>query len=121
MPMVRRSRALALVLLASLPSWPMAAHAQQPLIDAGQQAMIQHYNVLIEQQSTPDQEDEVDRVRRARGADEPSPDERCDRDAVRARLRPEYDRRMQTEGAAAANAWLRQEGEEAGRYAAENC
>ena len=43
------------------------------------------------------------------------------RRSVKARLRPEYERRARAEGSAAADAWLRQQGEEAGRYAARNC
>src|SRR5690606_13116045 len=59
---------------------PHLAQAQQPLIDAGQQAMIQHYNNLIEQQSAPDQEEAAEEARRARGrgeAPEAAIDERC--------------------------------------------
>lgn len=115
-----RPPALALLLTAS---WCLAsaAAAQQPWIDAGQQAMIQHYNNLIEQQSTPDQEDAVEEVRRRPEPAEDVADERCDPEAVRARLRPEYERRLQSEGASAAESWLRQQAEEAGRYAARNC
>lgn len=103
---------------------PHLAQAQQPLIDAGQQAMIQHYNNLIEQQSAPDQEEAAEEARRARGrgeAPEAAMDERCNRDAVREKLRPEYEQRARSEGADAAAAWLRSEAAKAGRYAAQNC
>ena len=90
-----RPPALALLLTAS---WCLAsaAAAQQPWIDAGQQAMIQHYNNLIEQQSAPDQEDAVEEVRRRPEPAEDVADERCDPETVRARLRPEYERRLQS-------------------------
>lgn len=114
-------RPLMLTLLGLSLCLPAAAGAQQPLIDAGQQAMIQHYNNLIEQQSAPDQEEAADAARKRNGRAEPQANERCDVDAVRARLRPEYERRARVDGRAAASAWLRQQGEEAGRYAARNC
>jgi len=101
-----------------------AAQAQEPWIDAGQQARIQHYNDLIEQQSAPGQEDAAEEARKARGvgdAANASEDERCDRAAVREKLRPEYERRVSTEGAEAAQTWLRLKAEEAGRYAAQHC
>lgn len=114
-----RPPALALLLTASS-CLASAAAAQQLWIDAGQQAMVQHYNDLIEQQSAPDQEGAVEDARRRPPA-EADADERCDPEAVRAKLRPEYDRRLQSEGAAAAESWLRRQAEEAGRYAARNC
>jgi hypothetical protein len=119
MPKRVRPPALALLLTASS-CLASAAAAQQPWIDAGQQAMVQHYNDLIEQQSAPDQEGAVEDARRRPPA-ETDADERCDPEAVRAKLRPEYDRRLQSEGAAAAESWLRRQAEEAGRYAARNC
>jgi len=47
-----------------------AAHAQEPWIDAGQQARIQHYNDLIEQQSAPGQKDAAEEARNARGVED---------------------------------------------------
>lgn len=114
-------RPVTLALLGPSLCLPAAAAAQQPWIDAGQQAMIQHYNDLIEQQSAPDQEEAADEARKRNRGVDPQADERCDADAVKARLRPEYERRARAEGSAAADAWLRQQGEEAGRYAARNC
>lgn len=117
-------RRFTFALLGPLVVYPVVAQAQQPLIDAGQQAMIQHYNNLIEQQSAPDQEEAAEAARRARGggaAPETTSDERCDKDAVRAKLRPEYERRVRADGADVAMAWLRSEAGKAGRYAAQNC
>ena len=119
-----RLRLLALALTGPLIALPSLVQAQQPWIDAGQQAMIQHYNDLIEQQSAPGQEEAAEEARRARGGGErpdAATDERCDRDAIREKLRPEYERRARTEGADAATAWLRSEAAKAGRYAAQNC
>jgi len=119
------SRLFMFALFGSLVACPVVAQAQQPLIDAGQQAMIQHYNNLIEQQSAPGQEEAAEEARRARGSNEAldatTDDERCDREAVRAKLRPEYERRERAEGAEAAAEWLRTKAAEAGRYAAQNC
>lgn len=119
-----RLRPFASAVMSPLLLFPAAAQAQQPLIDAGQQAMIQHYNDLIEQQSAPGQEGAAQEARRARSsrdALEATQDDRCDREAVRERLRPEYELRAGRDGAEAALAWLRVQAEEAGRYAAENC
>ena len=119
-----RLRLLALALTGPLIALPSLVQAQQPWIDAGQQAMIQHYNNLIEQQSAPGQEEAAEEARRARGRGEAphaATDERCDRDAVREKLRPEYERRARIEGADAAAVWLRSEAAKAGRYAAQNC
>lgn len=118
------TRFIGFAALSTLLLFPAAAQAQQPWIDAGQQAMIQHYNNLIEQQSTPGQEDAVEDARRARGARgavDAAQDERCDREAVKEKLRPEYERRVRSEGEEAAVAWLREKASEAGRYAAQNC
>lgn len=114
-------RLLVIPLCASALAWPIVSYAQQPLIDAGQQAMIQHYNVLIEEQSAPDQEEAANRARRARTSTEVSDAETCDIDAMKARLRPEYERRAKTEGEEAAKAWLGEKGAEFGRHFREHC
>lgn len=116
-----RVRLFAIAAVGSLTAYPFIAQAQQPWIDAGQQAMIQHYNELIEQQSAPGQEEAAEKARRDRGAENALKNERCDTEAVKAKLRPEYERRARADGAQAANAWLRGQAEEAGSYAAQNC
>ena len=114
-------RFFAIAAVSSLAACPFVVQAQQPWIDAGQQAMIQHYNDLIEQQSAPGQEEAAEKARGARGAENASKTDRCDTEAMKAKLRPEYERRARTDGAQAANAWLRGQDAEAGRYAAQNC
>ncbi len=45
----------AIAAASSLVACPFLAQARQPWIDAEQQAMIQHYDDLVEQQSAPGQ------------------------------------------------------------------
>lgn len=117
-------RLLASAVIPSMVLFPAATPAQQPWIDAGQYANMQQYNNLIEQQSAPEQEEAAEEARRAkssRNSQRAIQDERCDKVAVREKLRPEYERRARAEGAKAAQAWLRVKAGEAGRYAAQNC
>jgi hypothetical protein len=86
--------------------------AQEPLIDAGNQAMIMHQGDLLEQQTAPNNAHTNDRSAHARAA---SP--ACSLAEEREKLRPEYERRVRADGLQAATAWLRQQAGELGRQA----
>ncbi len=84
--------------------WAVAGHAQAPLIDAGQQAMIMHQGDLLEQQTAPNNDSRAVPKRSERAASKG-----CNLAQERERLRPEYERRVWAHGQQAANAWLWQE------------
>lgn len=105
-------------LVAAAAALAAPAAGQEPLIDAGGQAMLMHQGDLLEQQTAPNN----DHTGRRRP---PSADRRetagsaCSIDAERDRLRPEYERRARTLGRPAADAWLRRQAAELGRSAGE--
>src|SRR5690554_5924655 len=74
------------------------AHAQMPLLDAGQQAMIMHKGELIEKQTAPNNKKAT---KSQAGAN-------CTPMQQRAALQPEYERRDRTEGREATNSWRRE-------------
>ncbi len=106
-----RFRLLATILIIG-PTVLGVASAQEPLLDAGRQAMIMHQGDLLEQQTAPNNRDRAvpKRVTRAATMD-------CSMAQARERLRPEHERRVRLYGREAANAWLRREGEALGRQA----
>lgn len=113
-----RTRILAIVLLGPIAALPSLAHAQQPWFDAGNQAMIMHNGDLLEQQTAPDQDAGTEQEdRRPREASSVAGSS-CDVEEEKARLRLEYDRRVEAEGEGAARTWLRQAANELGRRAA---
>lgn len=100
------------VALGSAVWWATAVQAQQPLIDAGQQAMIMHQGDLLEQQTAPNNDSRAVPKRTA-----PAASAGCSVGQDRERLRPEYERRVRMDGQQAANAWLRREATALGRQA----
>lgn len=114
-----RSNPVALMLLLAATSlWSAEAAGQEPLIDAGRQAMIMHYNNLLEQQTAPNNDDTAKR-RAGSKRDQQSASLGCSIAEEREKLRPEYERRVRADGQQAANAWLREEAAALGRQAAE--
>ncbi|NIJ15444.1 general stress protein YciG [Sphingobium vermicomposti] len=85
----------------------------QALIDAGNQAMIMHQGNLLQQHTAPN--NEHTNVRKRKGG---AASGACSIAQDRERLRPEYERRLGSDGRAAANAWLRREAASLGRQAA---
>lgn len=120
-----RSRLLAPIVFVTATACPVGVAAQQPWIDAGQQAMIMHQGDLLEQQTTQGDDDVED----ADGDTEalvasPNPDAKtaglaCAMEREREKLRPEYERRLRADGRLAADAWLRQEAAVLGQQAGE--
>ena len=112
-----RLATLAAALALALFSQPAAA--QMPLIDAGNQAMLMHMGDLLEQQTAPDQAP----GRNGAGGNRPRPQidpaafAAC-QNKSRAALRPEYERRVAAQGQSAADIWLREAAQAAGRGAA---
>ena len=97
--------------------WPSASAAQ--LIDAGQQAMIQHQGDLLEQQTAPNnRQGRRSPPKRVSGAVRTA-QTGCSIAADRERLRGEHQRRVRLEGRAAADAWLRQAASDLGRRTGE--
>ena len=123
---------LGLLALAGL-SPPAPAQA----IDAGGQANLMQQHTMMRNQSTGDGPDWVDReaLRRKNGGKvlpgvpdqpRPAPQEMLARDDVRAlmereraRLQPEYERRVRADGKASADRWLREVAADLGRKAGE--
>ena len=106
-------------------------------IDAGGQANLMQQHTMMRNQSTGDGPDWIDReaLRRKNGGKglpgvpdqpRPTPREMLARDDVRAlvkreraRLQPEYERRVRDDGKASADRWLREVAAELGRRAGE--
>lgn len=108
-----RFRYLALsLILGSAALSSTAGQTQDPLIDAGGQAMIMHQGDLLEQQTAPNNDSPTPSKRVSRATSTG-----CSLARDRERLRPEYERRVRAEGRQAANAWLQQEATALGRQA----
>ena len=109
-------RIVALFVAGAAASLAASTTAQEPLIDAGRQAQIMHNGALLEQQTAPNQDNSNKRSRK------PALTASCDIDAMKAQLRPEYERRVKAYGRKAANSWLQRSAEDLGRQAARtNC
>ncbi len=105
-----------ILLLGTALPWSAGAIGQTPWIDAGQQAMIMHQGDLLEQQTAPNNSDTEDN----RASSRQKPDTAnltCATSRDREKLRPEYERRLRTDGREAADTWLRQEAAALGRQA----
>lgn len=108
-------RTLAMFGAAAAASLAASATAQEPWIDAGQQAQIMHNGALLEQQTAPGQDNSDKRTRK------PALTASCDVDAMKAQLRPEYERRVKSYGRKAADSWLQRTAGDLGRQARANC
>ena len=109
-------RTLAMFGAAAAASLAASATAQEPWIDAGQQAQIMHNGALLQQQTAPNQDSPDTRT-----TPTPALTASCDIDAMKAQLRPEYERRVKEYGRKAANSWLQRTAENLGREARANC